>query len=148
MQCKSFQAPWRLSEREWQFGRSVLLCYAGEAHATDVMWDRSDQFIGWYVNLQEPLRRIPQGFETLDHELDLVVQPDGVWRWKDVEYLAEAEALGVFSAAQCAAVRAEGERVVIRIEAWAAPFDGSWLDWRAPPDWQPPTLPLGWEVVR
>jgi hypothetical protein len=147
LQCKSFQVPWQLSELEWQFGGTVLLCSENAAHATHVMWDLAGSFAGWYVNLQEPLRRISQGFETLDQELDLWVEPDGRWRWKDEAHLAEAEALGVFSAAQGAAIRAEGQRVVRKIEARAAPFDESWKGWRAPAGWTMPVLPEDWAAI-
>jgi hypothetical protein len=147
MQCKSFQVDWRLGEIEWKFGDTVLLCDAGAAHATHVMWSLAGQFEGWYVNLQEPLRRIRQGFETLDQELDIWVEADGRWRWKDVEHLAEAETLGVFSATQCAAVRAEGERVAQRIEARAVPFDESWKHWRKPAEWTVPVLPDDWATI-
>ena len=144
LQCKAGRVPWQLKETVWNFGDIVLLCSSADAHATHVMWSLNGDFDGWYVNLQEPLRRTPLGFETLDQELDIWVEASGRWRWKDAEHLAEAEALGVFSAAQCAAIRAEGERVVRKIEARAAPFDGSWTDWRPPSEWTIPELPKGW----
>jgi hypothetical protein len=145
LHCKAARCSWHLAEAVWEFGDTVLLCNGGEAHATHVMWNPAREFIGWYVNLQEPLRRTRVGFETLDQELDIVVEPSGRWRWKDVEHLAEAEALGVFTPAQCRAVRAEAQRVIARIEARAAPFDGSWADWQPPRDWPNPGLPDGWE---
>ena len=40
---------------------------------------------GWYVNLQLPFRRTELGFETMDLVLDLIVDPDGSWRWKEDE---------------------------------------------------------------
>ena len=39
------------------------------------------------------------GLETMDHALDVIVEPDGTWRWKDEDDFAEAQALGVFTAA-------------------------------------------------
>ena len=52
----------------------------------------------WYVNLEEPLRRTAIGFDTLDHELDVIVELDGSWRWKDEDDLAEAIRRGVIPA--------------------------------------------------
>lgn len=40
-------------------------------------------FAGWYVNLQEPIVRHERGFDTLDHELDFWLHPDGTWSAKD-----------------------------------------------------------------
>jgi protein associated with RNAse G/E len=39
--------------------------------------------LGWYVNLQCPFRRTEVGIEAMDLMLDVVVDPDGTWRWKD-----------------------------------------------------------------
>jgi hypothetical protein len=145
--CKAGLEPWGLVETVYAFELTVLLIYGGDAHATHVMWNAGHEFIGWYVNLQEPLRRTRLGFDFLDQELDMVIQPNGDWRWKDEEHLAEAEQWGVFSPAQCAAIRAEAQRVIAKIEARAAPFDGAWSDWHMPSDWPPPSLPAGWEGV-
>ena len=43
----------------------------------------------WYVNLEEPLRRTAIGFDTLDHELDVIIELGGSWRWKDEDDLAD-----------------------------------------------------------
>ena len=63
-------------------------------------------------------------------------------RWKDDDELAEAVHLGRFTAAQAAEIRSEGERV---IREW--PFPTGWESWTPPAEWQPPTLPRGWDVV-
>ncbi|CAN5126355.1 hypothetical protein BH09ACT12_BH09ACT12_23460 [soil metagenome] len=43
----------------------------------------------WYLNIERPVVRTPdgRGIDTDDLELDLVVDPDGTRHWKDVEYL-------------------------------------------------------------
>ena len=46
----------------------------------------------------------------------------------------------------CIRDRAEGERVIARVEAGQSPFDSEWLDWRPDPAWPLPTLPLDWEI--
>jgi len=35
--------------------------------------------------------------------------------------------------------------VIQSIEAWRAPFDEGWENWRPEPDWQLPSAPDGWE---
>jgi hypothetical protein len=70
----------------------------------------------------------PTGIETTDHALDVVIDVDGSWRWKDEADFAEAQRLGVFSSEEAAAIRVEGERVVA-----ARPWPTGWEDWR--PSW-------------
>lgn len=147
VRCKANLAPWRLQEALFEFGDTLILAAPGRAHATLLMWNPAHQFMGWYVNLQEPLRRTDLGFDFLDQELDLVVQPNGEIRWKDVDHLALAESLGLFSPAQCQQIRAEAQHVAEQVRARAAPFDGSWLDWRPSAHWPVPALPDGWDQV-
>ncbi len=107
--------------------------------------DRSP--MNWYVNLEEPLRRTDVGFDTLDHELDVIVELDGSWRWKDEDDLAEAIRRGVIPADEEPRLRADGERAARRIVDREPPFDGDWLDWLPDPAWAVPVLPEGWERV-
>jgi uncharacterized protein DUF402 len=101
----------------------------------------------WYVNLEEPLRRTELGFDSLDHELDVVVGLDGSWRWKDEDELAEAIRRGVISAEDEGRLRADGERAVRRIVDREPPFDLDWTGWRPDPAWPIPVLPDGWDRV-
>jgi len=143
VRCKAGQAPWRLEAARIEFGDTLILIAPAEAYAAHLMWNPAQQFMGWYVNLQAPLRRTRLGFDFLDHELDLVVPPHGDLRWKDEDHLALAETLGLFSPAQCRQIRGEAQRVAEKARARAAPFDGSWLDWRPPAQWAVPALPEG-----
>jgi predicted RNA-binding protein associated with RNAse of E/G family len=60
----------------------------GEAHAIWVFWYGAERsFDGWYVNLQEPFRRTPEGYDTQDLELDIWLPRDGGWVLKDDELL-------------------------------------------------------------
>lgn len=101
----------------------------------------------WYVNLEEPLRRTELGFDTLDHELDVVVELDGSWRWKDEDDLAEAIRRGVIPAEDEPRMRADGERAVRSILDREPPFDRDWTAWRPDPSWPVPVLPEGWDRV-
>lgn len=109
----------------WHTHHVLSVTRRGEAHSIWHMWDEEWRFKCWYVQLQDPLRESPGVVETMDHALDVVVAPDGTWRWKDEEDFAEAIALRVFTPEEAAAVREEGERVI------AAPrWPTGWETWR------------------
>jgi len=134
---------WALRDHVWDTYRVLRLIRCGAAHSLELFWeDETGAFAGWYVNLQEPLRRGPLGFDTDDLVLDIRVEPDGGWGWKDEDELEEAVRLGRFTPDQAAAIRTEGERVVE-----ARPWPTGWEDWRPDPDWLVPTLPGGWDAI-
>ena len=110
------------------------------------MWEGSGRTLRfWYIDLQEPLRRTPLGFDTMDHLLDVVVSPDRLeWHWKDEDEFAEALALGRFSVEEASAIRAEGRRALQRLQDGAPPFAPAWESWRPPTDWPIPALPADW----
>jgi predicted RNA-binding protein associated with RNAse of E/G family len=124
-----------------------MIAEAGAAHSVYVTWGKDGELVGWYVNLEEPWRESPFGFDTTDHLLDVWIDPDRGWRWKDEDELAEAVELGLFTPAKADAIRAEGERAIERIEAWSTPFDEGWETWRPDPDWPLPELPDSWDAL-
>jgi uncharacterized protein DUF402 len=139
---------WEIQEHRWRSNHVLRLTPPGAAHSVDLYWSEgSFRFRGWYVNLQEPLRSTPLGYDTRDHALDIWVEPDRTWRWKDEDHLEEIVRLGVYSTEQATRIRAEGERVLRCIEAWDSPFCDGWEQWRPSPRWSLPTLPDGWNVV-
>src|SRR5262249_24542348 len=79
---------WELEGRPWHSYRVLRLMRWGAGHSLELLFhERDDSFAGWYVNLQEPLRRSPVGFDTDDLVLDIWVEPDGSWHWKDEDEL-------------------------------------------------------------
>jgi hypothetical protein len=129
---------------DWVWDRAHVLRFMrpGEAHTVEVWWDVDWGLLGWYVNLQAPLTVDGPHFDTTDWALDIVVDLDGTWHWKDEDDLAEAISLGVFDEEAAAEVRAEGERVIA-----TRPWPTGWESWRPPSEWRPLTLPDGWDVV-
>jgi hypothetical protein len=115
---------------------AVLLFYGSD-------WSPSH----WYVNLEDPLRRSPVGFDTLDHKLDAIVELDGSWRWKDEDQFDEIIERGLLDPEDARSLRAEAEDAVRRILAREPPFDRDWFGWRPDPAWPTPTLPEGWDRV-
>jgi len=129
---------------DWAWERTHVLRFMrpGDAHTVELFWGIDWAFLGWYVNLQAPLTIDGSRFDTMDWALDIVVDPDGTWQWKDEHHLAEALALGIFDPESAAEVRTEGERVIA-----ARPWPTGWEDWRPPNHWTPLPLPHSWEVV-
>ena len=141
-------AEWALEDATWTMGRMLHLTTPGAAHAIHLWWLPPDwRFGGWYVNLQEPIRRTPLCFDYMDQMLDIVIEPDLSWRWKDADELDAAVNDGLVTRAWADDVRREGERVIRRLEAQLAPFSNGWEHWRPNPEWPIPELREGWEDV-
>ena len=134
---------WRLRDHVWHSRRVLRLPRRHAAHSLDLHWDgATDAFAGWYVNLQEPLRAAPLGFDTDDLVLDIWIKADGSWQWKDDDELAEAVRFGRFTPSQAAEIRAEGRRVLAE-----RPWPTGWESWRPDPAWAMPVLPPNWDAV-
>jgi predicted RNA-binding protein associated with RNAse of E/G family len=114
-------------------------------HSVWLFWDRDWTFTTWYVNLQPPFRRTPQGIATGDYLLDLIVTPDLRWSWKDEDEFEAVCAAGVFTDDERRKIRDEGLRIAARIEARHSPFDSEWPRWRPDPSWPIPSLPDDWQ---
>lgn len=79
--------------------------------------------------------------------LDIVVEPDRSWRYKDVAELEVLAGDGTFDAGTAAAVRAAAEQAIALVEAGAEPFCDPWPSWRPDPSWPTPVLPPSWADV-
>ena len=66
---------------------------------------------------------------------------------KDEAVFQKAQELGLFSGQEVREIRAEGERVIERIQAKASPFNDGWENWFPDPEWSIPSLPDGWDRV-
>ena len=117
----------------WTTHHVLVVVCPGDAFDIRLFWQEDWPFRGWYVNLQDPVRRVPTGFDTADHILDLAIGPDRAWAWKDEDELADAVRIGRFSPREAAAVRATGERLIPRIEHGDWPFDDALTGWRPDP---------------
>jgi hypothetical protein len=124
----------------WHTHHILWLVRPEETHMLGLLWDERWGFRGWYVNLQAPITATRLGLDTADWALDVWIEPDGSWSWKDEDDFAEAQALGIVDAAEAAAVRAEGERVIAE-----RPWPTGWEEWRPDPAWTQQPLPAGWQ---
>lgn len=139
---------WDLVPGTWDRWQTLFLIVPGEWKGTWVWWTPEWEFLGWYVNFQEPLWRTRWGFDIRDLQLDIVVAPDRTWRWKDEDEFERGQSMGVFSAETTATVRREAEAAVAAIESATWPFDDTYQEWRPAATWGAPDLPGGDELAR
>jgi hypothetical protein len=143
--AEAVQIPLRVGDGTWGANHALILFRDQDAFDVRLFWGEDNwAFRGWYVNLQRPVVRVPTGFDTADHVLDIWVEPDGRWSWKDEDEMATAVEIARFTADEAAAIRAEGERVIAVIAARCWPFDASLVDWRPDPAWPVPQVPGNW----
>jgi hypothetical protein len=127
---------------------ALIVMEPGAAHAVSLFWRAgSGDFLCWYVDLQCPFVREPNGIITWDQHLDIVVAPRRSWVLKDEDHLEAALGLGWLSPDESAAVRREANTVIARIEAGEPPFDETWRHWRPDPAWAIPSLAEGWDRI-
>ena len=134
----------------WVGEGSLGLHRPGDAYAVWHSWSRPHRsFVGWYVNIQVPLRRTSIGIDSMDLELDLIVFPDDTVVVKDEEHVGHSADLGRYSADDALAIHALGTRLSAdfgRGERW---WGSRWIGWEPGPDMLiPPALPAGWADVR
>jgi hypothetical protein len=134
---------WIFEDAEWD-ASTLWSMREGDWHALWTSWRPDATHWGWYVNLQRPFTRTSLGFETMDLALDVVVETDGSWRWKDEDEFELFVERGLFDEDTASRAREEGLRVARRTERREPPFHET-PTWRPDPDWPLPELPDGWE---
>jgi hypothetical protein len=133
-------------DRPWGGNRVLILNDEGEPFSIWLIWDdKSNELQCWYINLEDPWRRTPVGYDSRDRILDIVVSPDlAEWEWKDEDdfryRLNEAGARP--SAAE--AVRSDGLRAVQRLRDSREDYE-RWRYWKPDPSWAVPTVVEGWD---
>lgn len=136
---------WTTVETTWQTNRILWLWPRNASYMVGHLWDdATDEFHGWYLNLQTPLKPSRVGFDLWDQVLDVVVRPDRAWSWKDEDQLADAVRLGLISSAEALAVRAQGEELIGQLGTL---LPTGWENWRPQPGWPMLALPPDWDRV-
>lgn len=139
---------WRLAPFQWHSNRLLILHEPGAFYSICLFWqENNDEFLGYYVNFQLPFKRNHCGMDTRDLELDLDIDPDLSFHWKDRDEYQKAIDLGLISPEWVRAIEVEIPGILDRLEKRQYPFDGSWLDWRPDPNWTPPRLPKNWDQI-
>jgi len=135
----------QLTKQRWRDYDVLQWMPAGAAYSIWWMFG-GGAFAGWYVNLESPYQRHPEGVDSVDLVLDIWVEPDRTWSWKDEDELAARTGKpGYFDRAEAEAIRADGERLAGLVEAGEFPFDGTHTGFRPDPGWGPLPLPAGWD---
>ncbi len=134
-----------LADAIWQWAELLIIVRCGDCRATWVRWSADGVFHGWYVNLQRKLIRTRLGFDFRDHQLDIVVDPDRSWTWKDRDELDFAVKQGRMTPGQGRAVRKEGDRAVAEIEGLGGLYSEGWQNWRPDASLARPELTADWD---
>jgi predicted RNA-binding protein associated with RNAse of E/G family len=132
---------WELVNSAWRWTGVVERVVSDCWFSVSRMFDSDGALLCWYVNFQRPPVWRPDGWDTSDLALDLVVDPDGTWRWKDEDEYAHYLRLGMITDAEHAAVQAAREEAVALVEAGGGMFAGNARQhWLPDPGWATPSL--------
>ena len=137
---------WVMGEHRWDVS-SLWIVRPGDWHSIWVSWRPDGSHLGWYINLQAPMRRNPVGFEAMDMMLDVVAEPDLSWEWKDREEFDEIARRRIFDPVTADRVMTEALAVVDDLNNRRPPFCEPWPSWRPDPSWSHPSLPSGWDEI-
>ena len=116
-------------------------------HSVWLFWTSEWKFETYYVNLQAPIRRTSRSILVRDYALDIAVEPDLSWSWKDVDEFEELIVRGFFTESQISSIRAEADRMAQTIQCKGAPFSDGWENWRPDTNWPVPKVPEDWYIL-
>lgn len=106
-------------------------------------WDwTTGVFLGWYVNFELPPTATPLGICSKDLVLDMWVDRDLTWRWKDAADYRRALDDHILDSEIEAPIGAEIDVVLEEIRSAAGPFSKEWTHFRPGPEWPQPELPI------
>lgn len=122
---------WSMASGEAGPGTDTLhIVPNGAAFGLEPQYDGDRRVQGWYVNLQEPLIRTDVGFDTMDQQLDLIVDRDGgKHREKDRPDLESMAELGLWSRDVVASIEQAAVLALAHIRSGVA---AEWDGWRPP----------------
>jgi protein associated with RNAse G/E len=139
---------WKLEKFTWHTNRLLHVIEVDKYYSTVYFWNHeNNEFLFYYINFQLPFRRNHCSIDTLDLDLDIVINPDFSFEWKDLDDYQRAIEAGVIQPQWADEIEIEKAEVLHRLEKREYPFDNSWLDWGPDPDWSTPTLPNGWDKI-
>jgi protein associated with RNAse G/E len=139
---------WRLENYSWHTNRLLLLLEPGKYYSTIYFWHHeSNEFLCYYINFQLPFQRSHCGVDTLDLDLDLIINPDFSYEWKDVDDYQKAIEKEIIFPEWIQEIETAKQEIFEKLEKRQYPYDGSWLNWMPDPDWSPPKLPQNWDKI-
>jgi hypothetical protein len=139
-ELKQFSAD-DLKEHTWERHSILRFMYPNTPYSIWVLFDDTNHvFERWYINIEMEYVRTQIGFDTMDYELDVVVQADFSWEWKDEDLLRNWVDQGIFTRDQESEFRDYGLDAIRHLESRIAPFTEEWSNWRPDPVWEPMKL--------
>ena len=142
------EKPWNLQKYKWHTNRLLMLLEPEKYYSTMYFWnEKSSEFQCFYINFQLPFRRGARRIDTLDLDLDLIINPDLSHSWKDIDDYQQAIDHQVILPQWIRGIEDATKEVFNRVETRRYPFDGSWLDWKPDLGWSPPPLPENWDKI-
>lgn len=135
---------YELGEWTWKWASFVTEITSERWFTVTRKYGEDGALLGWYINFERPPLWHGTGWDTFDLLVDLVVEPDGTWHWKDEDEYAQGRRLGLVTDAEHAAVDSAREQALALVKARAGTFgDGPGLRWSPDPAWPLPTLGAG-----
>lgn len=132
----------------WHTNRTIMFLEPEKYYACMLFWRHAtDEFIGYYINFQLPFQRTRLGFDSLDLDLDIVIDPSHEWHWKDEEDYRQAVENGGILPEWAQGIERDTPEVFDRIQRRLAPLYETWIHWQPDPAWTQPVLPDGWQVL-
>jgi hypothetical protein len=146
--AEELHIPTTLAPAMWGPHSSMMLMPPDAGYSVWWSWAPDGAFSGWYVNIEQAVRKWSGGIDVLDLTLDLLVAPDGAVQLKDEDELAEQTADPHFWDADGATrIRAEADMLAQSATAKCFPFDGTWSDVDEFVGLGEGTLPWWWEMT-
>jgi predicted RNA-binding protein associated with RNAse of E/G family len=139
---------WEIHKYSWRTNRLLLLLEPEKYYSIMHFWDdASNEFLCYYINFQLPFKRSHNAVDTLDLDLDIIINPDLSFEWKDEEDYQKAIDHGVIFPEWVQGIEDAKKDVFAKLESRQYPFDGTWLNWMPDPNWTPPKLPENWDKI-
>jgi predicted RNA-binding protein associated with RNAse of E/G family len=138
-----------VTDKQWLYTDVLYLIIPEESFCVYLMRDHETKALEcYYINPQDPIRRTSIGFDTMDHMLDIVVEPDmKTWHWKDEEELHEALETGYYAPEKCIRIRSNAEKALQLLLNERKAFYQGWLHWQADSEWPVPVLSTVWNDI-
>jgi protein associated with RNAse G/E len=139
---------WKLADFTWHTNRLLFILEPAKYYSTILFWHHDrNEFVGYYINFQLPFTRNDSGINTLDLELDIDIEPDLSFKWKDLDDYMQGIEAGVILRDWVNEIEIAKKEILDRLGKRDYPFDGTWLDWLPDPAWSPPVLPANWDKI-
>ena len=140
--------PFKLEKYIWHTNRLLLLIEPKKYYSTIYFWqDDSNEFLCYYINFQSPFQRSHSGFDTLDLELDIIINPDYSWKIKDLDDYQKGIECGTILHEWTQEIEVAKDEVFDRIANRHYPLNNSWSNWKPDPNWSAPKLPANWDKI-